>query len=111
MKGLIRVIEKSSIRLVENLNNVEKVFLTDKEYDNQDDLIYELPRTFTVTKYGYYVEYVIVEIKKGGVLKCRGIGEDYGDKAEQLLAELTTDNLITLAEELVYFDNQIKTEV
>ena len=89
-------IQEQSSKLFEELKKKSKVLVTDEEYDNGEDLIYEIPRIYTVTKHSFYVEYIILEIQEGGILKCGGLGEDFGERITTDISELTTDNACVL---------------
>jgi hypothetical protein len=85
-------IQEQRSKLFEELKNKSKVLITNEEYDNEEDLIYEMPRIYIVTKHSFYVEYVILEIQEGGILKCGGLGEDFGELITTDISELTTDD-------------------
>jgi len=89
-------IQEQSSRLFEELKKKSKVLVTNEEYDNGEDLIYDIPRIYTVTKHSFYVEYVILEIQEGGILKCGGLGEDFGELITTDISELTTDDACAL---------------
>jgi len=89
-------IQEQSSRLFEELKKKCKVLVTNEEYDNGEDLIYDIPRIYTVTKHGFYVEYVILEIQEGGILKCGGLSEDFGELITTDISELTTDDACAL---------------
>jgi hypothetical protein len=94
--NIAKKIQEQSIKLFEELKTKSKILVTDEEYDNSDDLIYEMPRIDTVTKHNFYVEYVILEIQEGGILKCGGLGEDFGKLITTDVSKLTTDNACML---------------
>ena len=89
-------IQAQSSKLFEGLKTMNRVLITDKEYNDGEDLIYEMPRIHTVTKHWFYVEYVILEIQQGGTLRCGGLGEDYGELITTDISELTTDDACVL---------------
>jgi len=89
-------IQEQSSKLFEELKTKSRVLITDKEYNDGEDSIYEMPRIYTVTKHSFYVEYVILEIQQGGTLKCGGLGEDYGELMTTDIGELTTDGACVL---------------
>jgi len=89
-------IQEQSAKLFEELKTKSKILVTSEDYDNGDDLIYEMPRIFTVTKHGFYVEYVILELQEGGSLKCGGLGDDFGEFISKDISELTIDDACEL---------------
>lgn len=94
--NIAKKIQEQSVRLFEELKTKSKILVTNEEYDNSEDLIYEMPRIYIVTKHSFYVEYVILEIQDGGVLKCGGLGEDFGELITTDISELTTDDACVL---------------
>jgi hypothetical protein len=89
-------IQAQSIKLFEELKTKSKILVTSEEYDNGEDSIHEIPRIFVVTKHSFYVEYVILELQDGGVLKCGGLGEDFGELITTDISGLTTDDACVL---------------
>lgn len=77
------------------LNTLNKEFVTDKQYDDSDDLIWELPRISKVSKHGFYIEYAITNINDGKVT-AKGIGEDYGDVITLNVTDLNYEEAIVL---------------
>lgn len=78
------------------LKELDKEFLTNYEYENDNDLIWELPRVSRVSKHGQYIEYAITKISKGGDITAKGIGEDYGEVISVSVDELNYEESIGL---------------
>jgi hypothetical protein len=75
-------------KVYDTLKKLDKVFVTDEEYEDGEDIIHESPRYAMVSKHGFYAEYVIIKIAKGGNISAKGLGEDHGDEIE-----ITVDDL------------------
>jgi gentisate 1,2-dioxygenase len=63
----------------QTLNGFNEVIITDEDFDNSEDVIYEAPRIAQVSKYGYYDEYVIMSLNDG-IMNVRGISEGIEDE-------------------------------
>lgn len=61
------------------LNEINEIILTDEDFDNSEDVIYEAPRITQVSKCGYYEEYVIMSLNDG-IMNVRGISEGIEDE-------------------------------
>ena len=79
---LIYVVTDLMPKVYDALKKLDKVFVTDEEYDEVADIIHESPRFAMVSKHGYYVEYVITEITNGGNISAKGLGEGGGGEIE-----------------------------
>ncbi len=97
MKTIISKLNELGNQLAEILKTKSHVLATDEEYENHEDFIVELPRVSKVDKYSFYVPYVILELKKGGILRCGSTGDEHGKIIEIDLSELNTDDLKDLA--------------
>ena len=51
--------------LVDELEFTDAEFLTQEEYDDCSDAIYDAPSVYRVSKYGTYDEYAIMKIENG----------------------------------------------
>lgn len=71
------------------LNEVNEVIVTNEDFDNSEDVIYEAPRIAQVSKYGYYEEYVIMSLNNG-IMEVRGISEGIED-------EVVKSNIVDLS--------------
>ena len=94
--NLAEEIQELCVKLFEELKTKSKILVTEEEYDEGRDIIYTMPRIYKVEKYSTYVEYIILEIQEGGVLKCGGLGEDFGELVAADISELTTDSACIL---------------
>ena len=63
--------------MVEQLKTTSAEFLTQEEYDDCSDAIYDAPSVYRVSKYGTYDEYAIMKIENGR-LSAIGKGETDG---------------------------------
>ena len=99
MKTIIEQINSLRKELIDELKNVSMVLVTPEQMEDVDGVtLYEVPRTFRVAKYDFYIEYAILE-NQGGVLKCLDMSEGSdGNTVEFELGELSLDQLIWLAE-------------
>jgi hypothetical protein len=87
---------------VENiLMELDEVLLTDEEYEDNNEVMYELPRVSRISKHGFHIEYVITKITKGGDIIAKGICDDYGDEITLSVKDLNNEEAITL---LNYFN-------
>lgn len=77
------------------LKTLDKVFLTDEEYENQDDSIFDLPRISRVDKHGFYEEYAIIRLNNGDIV-AKGVSENYGKTITCTVDDLNYDEAITL---------------
>lgn len=75
-------------KVYDALKELDRVLVTDEEYDECEDIVHESPRYAMVSKHGFYLEYVITKITKGGNITAKGLGEDYGE-----VIEITVDDL------------------
>ena len=75
-------------------------FCEQSEYDNQNDIIYEIQRVYSVDKYGYHIEWCVLKIDNG-IVYLGGIGEDYGETKELNIDDLNSDELIAIGNELL----------
>jgi hypothetical protein len=82
--------------LLKQLNKFNKILISDNQYDEGADFIYEMPQTYKLDKHGYHKTYVIMEITPNGVLRCGGLYEDYGEFTEVNLNDLSIDTLVDL---------------
>jgi hypothetical protein len=85
-------------RLREELNKVSQVFVTPEEAEDDDNQgLYELPCVF-YNNSGFATFWAVTEIKEGGLLKCAGLYEDFGEEPKNFtLEDLTLDGLVLLA--------------
>ena len=100
MKNLMNSIGSKMEQLKVALENECATFCEQSEYDNQSDIIYEIPRVYSVDKHGYHIEWCILNIDKG-IVYLAGIGEDYGETKELKIGDLNSDELIAIGNELV----------
>ena len=63
--------------MVEQLKNTSAEFLTQKEYDDCSDAIYDAPNVYQVGEYGTYDEYAIMKLENGTITAI-GKGETEG---------------------------------
>lgn len=80
--GLINEVNNLIPKVYDALKKLDKVLVTDEEYEEGEDIIHESPRFAQVSKHGFYVEYVITKITNGGNITAKGIGEGEGDEIE-----------------------------
>lgn len=103
MKGLAEQVEPA----LEILNEVESllkisshIFLSDEDYDNQSDDVYELPIHITTDHHcTFYLQYVVLSINKGYAY-CGGLSEEYGTNIKVPIGELSYDTIIQIAKQL-----------
>ena len=100
MKELIGRVEKDCQTLKDMLMDEVAEFITEAEYDNQHDCIYEIPRTYRVTKHGFHTEWCIMRIDKGTAY-LGGMGEDFGEFQTCHLIDMGIEIFIELGNELI----------
>ena len=100
MQELVNSINLGVDKLLTELKNHSAEFCTQAEYDNNDDLIWDLPRVYTVDKYNYHIEWGVLRIENG-IAYLGSIGEDYGDFKEIEIGELNAEELITIGNQLI----------
>jgi len=101
MEKTTEQIRKLVSELFEKLRSVERVLITNEQYDKEDDIIYDAPRTFTVSDSEYHIEVVILEIKKNGLLVVGGLNDEAGERGEMAIWDMTIDDALTLSEYLM----------
>jgi hypothetical protein len=83
------------IKLREELSTYECIYITDKELESRDDVIYDTPRIWDVSKYLYHEEYVMISIKDG-IIRTQCISEGNDSERNFSLSEITTDELLSI---------------
>jgi len=91
MERITDKIEQLVSEMVGELKSKSKVLITDEEYDNGDDIIYETPKIGVIDKFGHYEDYAILELIEGGEIRCAGRYENYGD--DELTFKITDLNI------------------
>lgn len=87
---LKRVYELPAIDLREKLKD---------EYEDSEDLLFDLPYAFVTDKNGYYhIDLVIVAKKENGYFTCVETGEDFGAEHELSLEQMRTESLLEFLE-------------
>jgi hypothetical protein len=99
MRKLLNKIEEELVEAKRLLQVEVAEFITEAEYDNSDDVLYELPRIYEVSKHGYHIEYAVLRIDNG-VVHLGGISEDYGEMKQSTLDELNWDEILTIANQI-----------
>jgi len=85
---------KTVDEMVEQLKTTSAEFLTQEEYDECSDAIYDAPSVYRVSKYGTYDEYAIMKIENG-VLTVIGKSETDG-KLNFDISELNLGEVVYL---------------
>lgn len=98
--GIVKEVHGLMDEVYKTLLSKEELLLTNDEYENDNDLIWELPRYATVNKWGYYQEYAITKITKGGDISAKGIGEDWGEEIAITTSDLSYGEAVVLLEYL-----------
>mgnify|MGYP006883189497 CR=1 FL=1 len=96
MRRLLNKIEEELVEVKRLLQEEVAEFITESEYDNGDDVLYDLPRIYEVTKHGYHIEYAVLRIDNGTVY-LGGICDDFGDLKQVVLNDLNWDEILTIA--------------
>ena len=96
MKKLLNQIEENLIDLKRNIQDMSIEFANECEYDNGEDIIYDLPRVYSVSKHGYHEEYAVLKID-AGIIYLGGIAEEYGELKQITIDELNWDELLQIA--------------
>jgi len=81
------------------INNVDYIFMNVKEFNNENDLIHDLPRVSHIDKYGYYNEFAVMSISNGEIYAL-GIGENFGDEFEMFVDDIQAFEALWIAEEI-----------
>jgi hypothetical protein len=97
MKDLLNDIQKSANDLQGRLELVTETFITEEQYDNSDDIIYDSPRVWEVSKHQYHIEFVVMSIDNG-IVTAGSLGEDYGYFKKFNISELSLDEMISIAD-------------
>ena len=85
--------------LVDELEFTDAEFLTQEEYDDCSDAIYDAPGYLEHGKYGTVDDYAIMKIEKGGTLTVIGRGECNTKKTIDL-GNLDSNEVIELCSSL-----------
>jgi hypothetical protein len=96
MNELKKQVESLMSDVYRTLLDYDEVILTNEQYDNDNDLVWDVPRVGVVTKYGYYIEFAITKITKGGEITGKGLGEDWGDTYSFTVNELSYGEAVNL---------------
>ena len=102
LERLIDLSDKASdlvVEMVDALEFVTSTFLTQEEFDNGEDCIYDAPCYIEYGKYGSYDEYAIMKIEKGGTITCIGRG-DNDSIIKRDLGNLSNSEVIELCKSL-----------
>ena len=79
---------------LKSLQNIV-LYLKEEDEDLDSDIIYNLPRTYDVDKYGTYTEYAITGVQKDGegevLIDAISLGDDFG--ANRIFGEYELDTL------------------
>ena len=98
LENLIDLSDKASDLITEMTDKLEFVdaeFLTQEEFDNAEDCIYDAPTYMEFGKYGTRNEYAIMKIEKGGTLTV--ISRDESDVKKTIdLGNLDAGEIIYL---------------
>jgi len=82
--------------MIDDLKMVTKVLCTDEDFDKCEDEAYEVPRYITADKHGFHLEYAMLSIEHGGTIKCKALGEDFGEELSLTVNELSWGEIIEL---------------
>jgi len=96
MRKLLDKIEEELVETKRLLQTEVAEFITESEYDNGDDVLYDLPRVYQVSKHGFHEEYAVLRIDNGTVY-LGGIGEDFGTEMQTTLDNLNWEEILTIA--------------
>ncbi len=99
MRKLLNKIEKQLVEVKVILQDETAEFITSAEYDNGDDVLYEIPRIYEVTKHGFHIEYAILRIDKGQIY-LGGVFDEFGELKKVTLDELSWDEMLGVAQQI-----------
>lgn len=88
-------IQEMISKLREELSTYECTYITNEELEEWDDVIYDGPRIWDVSKHLYHEEYVMISIKDG-IIRTQCITEGFDGERNFELCELTTDELLNI---------------
>mgnify|MGYP000943403349 CR=1 FL=1 len=100
MRKLVNQITLNLESLRKELSTAKATFCEQDEYDNGDDIIYDIPQVYSVDKYGYYTLWCVLRIENG-IAYCGGLCEDQGDTMDTELSQLSDSEILTIANELI----------
>jgi hypothetical protein len=99
MRTLINNIDRQLEELRIKLNDETATFCEQSEYDNHDDIIFDIPRIYQVTKHGFHVEYCILNINQGKI-DAMGLCEDAGESLYTTIDSLSPSELLAIGSEI-----------
>lgn len=100
LKGNALAMDKFAESLRNLLLKVNYTYITDEEYDEGVDKIYDESTIIRwADKHNMPFELVVMKIKKGGTLVCNGIYDTYGENMDMEIpvTEVSYGELISLA--------------
>lgn len=100
METLSSRLTKLTHEVIQKISDLPPFDLRDKfkhEYEHEDDLIYDLPYSYTTDKNGYFlISLSVVGKDEDGNIICFETGEDWGNIYYKTLGELSVDTLVKL---------------
>jgi len=103
----IKKIEELYNKIYDEANATDYVFLTKEQYDEGDEDVLDAPYTFTVDRWGHYIQYAIISIRDGGYILCGGTGEDHGELIEFMIDIMSMDQVIYMMKDIVLINKEI----
>lgn len=100
MKNKVKQILSLNDEILNELKTKSFTLITNDEYDEGDDKIYEGATTYIINKSGFHVTYVILSIEND-IVHCGGLYEDYGEIQDLKLTDLTIDTLCDICLNIV----------
>ena len=99
MRTLINNIDRQLEELRLELKKTTATFCSQEDYDEHEDIIFDIPRIYQVTKHGFHVEYCILNINQGKI-DAMGLCEDAGESLYTTIDSLSLSELLAIGEEI-----------